>query len=165
MSIAIYLLLAQTAWATEPMPTVPPDPKLVHWSEVQMKVRGMPKYPKAAKAAGIEGTCTMQLCVDAKGKLTNVTPRSCPEVFVESATAASWKSKFYPVKSKDEPTPVCFDLRYQYKLAGSSSPASPPEPPNPAPANDTAGTPAPAAPAAPPAPGTQGPVEPAPPPP
>lgn len=74
--------------------------------------REMPEYPFAAKRLGKEGRVILQVTIDAKGKLEDVTVVEASErIFVEAAVDSIKKSRFLPGKKNGVPS------RYKCKLA------------------------------------------------
>jgi protein TonB len=74
--------------------------------------REMPEYPFAAKRLGREGRVILQVTIDAKGKLEDVTVVDATDrIFVDAAVDSIKKSKFLPGKKNGVP------CRYKCKLA------------------------------------------------
>jgi len=90
----------------------------VHWTDVKVKRRVPPKFPKAAKAAGItEETCHVRFFVNTKGIPEKVEVEKCSKLFHASAIEAANKWRFYPLKSDSgQKQTATFILRIKYRL-------------------------------------------------
>lgn len=74
--------------------------------------REMPEYPFAARRLGREGRVILQVTIDAKGKLEEVTVvEATDRIFVDAAVDSIRKSRFLPGKKNGSPS------RYKCKLA------------------------------------------------
>jgi len=90
-----------------------------------------PEYPPAAKAAGLEGSVTLQLDIDRNGKvLQAVVIEGAGNGFDEAAVAAAKKLDFEPARRADG-TPSAARILYRYTFTLQPSPSSPPAPPGP----------------------------------
>jgi TonB family protein len=88
-----------------PVPVTPPA--ITHFEHAE--------YPKEALAAGVEGTVTLVLDIDANGAVTNATvPNPIGHGFDEAAIAAARKFVFDPAKKGG--TPVAARIRYKYNF-------------------------------------------------
>lgn len=92
--------------------------KIVHWSEVIVKVRPQARasdYPEAARALGLPGArCTVRLRIDERGTPVEVTAKSCPEVFRTSAESVGMRYRFYPLKVDGRAVQAAFDLTLNF---------------------------------------------------
>lgn len=81
----------------------------VHFTDVMYKVRVVPQFPKGVE--GIESAkCVAHIVVDTKGNPTSVVVRDCPEPFVQAATVAMQKWRWYPNKVAGVPRSVQFNM-------------------------------------------------------
>jgi outer membrane biosynthesis protein TonB len=95
-----------------------PDPgiKVVHWSEVVPRSRVKPRFPEAARVAGVrEGACLVRIHIDARGVPTQVEPRDCPALFQDPTVSAAMLWRFEPVVQDGISVPAMFDLKVSYK--------------------------------------------------
>jgi len=89
----------------------------VHWSEVKAKRRVSPKMPEAAKALNMkEERCQVRFFIDEKGKPYDIQLETCPKIFHESAKAAAWQWRFYPMKDGGKAVKAQFVLGITYRL-------------------------------------------------
>jgi len=87
---------------------VPPKP--LNLNEVSFK------YPEVAKTLGLSGTVYLQLWIDKKGNVTNVTLiKSVHPILDKVAVENARKIKFSPAKQGNEPVavPLSFPVRFQ----------------------------------------------------
>ncbi|MGZ3437963.1 MAG: TonB family protein, partial [Polyangia bacterium] len=113
LSFAIVLLFAMHARAQEFEP-----PKLLERVEAV--------YPADAERAGLGGTVTLELIVDADGRVSDATVLApAGHGFDESALAAVRQFRFSPGLADGKPVPVKITYRYAFTLK-----TAPPPPPN-----------------------------------
>ena len=117
------------AEAPQPVPPTPPpgsegdalpaeEVRQVQLSEVMVKRKVIPKYPTAAKGGGLEGSCTVRVFIDEKGKPYDVKVETCDESVQTVSLAAARDWRFYPYMPDGKtPTPVQFVLAFNFKLA------------------------------------------------
>jgi len=73
-------------------------------------------YPEVAKTLGLSGTVYLQLWIDEKGNVTNVTIiRSVHPILDKVAVESARKLKFSPAKQGNKPVavPLSFPVRFQ----------------------------------------------------
>ena len=68
--------------------------------------RAIPKYPKVALKAGIEGTVFVAFTVGTDGKVRDAQVLRGPEIFREAALDAIYRFVFKPAVQNDRPVPV-----------------------------------------------------------
>ena len=119
-----WALCWSVAQAAEPeMPPVEaPTAELreVHFSEIVVKLRTMPRYPPEARAQNVEGDCDVRLIVDERGKTTSAEALTCPPLLIAASTTAAMGTSFYPFKEGGVPVKVSFVLHYKFRLSDSS---------------------------------------------
>ena len=75
----------------------------IHSSQIEVKRRVAPKFPKAVKAMGNKGDvkCTVHFFNDASGVPTKVVIMDgCPKAYHESILEAAYRWRFYPYKNE-----------------------------------------------------------------
>ncbi len=96
-----------------------PPLKTVHWTELQVKTRATARfedYPEAARALDLPETkCVVRLIVDAKGRVIDVMPKKCPELFHAAAKRVGARYAFYPYRDAGQGASVQFDLTLNFK--------------------------------------------------
>ncbi|GDX79356.1 hypothetical protein LBMAG42_11670 [Deltaproteobacteria bacterium] len=91
--------------------------KTVHWSEAQVKTRVKPRFPEAAQQLGLkEEKCITHIVIDTSGEPSDVTFKSCPELFKAAAREAALQWRWYPVMDNGQPTRAQFDINFIFKL-------------------------------------------------
>jgi len=80
----------------EPTPSERPRRVAQGVSEVLLIKKVKPKYPKAARAAGIQGSVVLQIVVDSNGKVKNLKPVSGDPSLTPAAVDAVKKWKYRP---------------------------------------------------------------------
>jgi TonB family protein len=92
-----------------------------------------PDYPPDAKAKGLEGQVTLQLEIDATGKVTGATVvNPAGNGFDESALAAAKKLEFSPAtRANGKPAPARILYRFTFKLDEKKDPVEPTGPTEP----------------------------------
>jgi hypothetical protein len=95
--------------------------KVVHWSEVQVKVPANVRaddYPEAASALNLPATrCVVRIHIDEKGVPSSVEPKNCPEIFHSAAVKVGLRYRFYPLKENGKAVAAQFDLALNFKPA------------------------------------------------
>lgn len=89
----------------------------VHWSELKPRTMKKPRFPKAARAMGLdEVRCRVHVRIDERGRVASAAVSDCPKIFhpaIEEA-AATWTYRPYRVNGVSQPTqavyPVVFRL-------------------------------------------------------
>ena len=80
------------------------------------KKQAKPSYPEIARKAGIEGTVTVYVLVDKRGKVEALGQIHGNEVFHEAAKEAAWKWEFTPAIQNDKPVKVWVSLPFKFRL-------------------------------------------------
>ena len=75
-----------------------------------------PVYPEIAKKAGIEGSITIHVLIDKKGKVEAIGDIKGPQVFHEAAQKAALQYEFTPAIQNDKPVKVWVALRFKFQL-------------------------------------------------
>lgn len=92
-------------------------PKVVHWSEVEVKKRVNPPFPEAAKQLGLkEESCVVRIFIDPTGTPSRVEPRKCSELFRDAAVNAGMQWRFYPLKEGGRAISAQFDINFVFRL-------------------------------------------------
>jgi hypothetical protein len=113
--------IEQAAPAEQPGTTEQPPP-LIHWSEIEVKVRPRIRdsdFPVAARS--LEGgpwRCVVRITVDPAGVPVKAEPRDCPDVFVAAAHDIAMRYRYYPLKP---PETAAFDLAVNFQPADGSA--------------------------------------------
>jgi periplasmic protein TonB len=106
--------------ATAPFVAPPPDtapvrvggnvkqPKILHIEE--------PRYPPAAKKAGVEGVVVVEATVTADGTVEKVKVISGPPLLTAAATEAVSHWKYEPTYLNGQPVPVILTARITFSL-------------------------------------------------
>jgi TonB family protein len=85
-------------------------------------------YPEAALAAGLSGTVVLELDVDDKGRVANVTIKEpAGHGFDEAAAAAARQFQFTPALNDRTPVPARVTYAYKFVLTRVPAPAPPPD--------------------------------------
>ncbi|HEY1587238.1 MAG TPA: TonB family protein, partial [Polyangia bacterium] len=88
-----------------------------------------PRYPPAAESAGIEGVVTLELIVDAEGRVAEATVLApAGHGFDEAAVAAARQLRFTPGRAGGKPVPVKITYRIAFKMAQPAPATSEPPP-------------------------------------
>lgn len=111
----------ESAWVadagTEGAGAPAPGPRVVHWSEMEVKTLAKvtaADFPEAA--LGMEGgpwRCMVRIEVDPAGLPVSAHARDCPEVFVASAESIAMRYRFFPFKGAEGN--IAFDLVINFK--------------------------------------------------
>jgi TonB family protein len=75
-----------------------------------------PVYPADAKAAGIEGTVTVQITVDESGRVISAEALSGPLLLRDAATDAARVARFSPTLLSGQPVKVSGTVSYNFLL-------------------------------------------------
>jgi TonB family protein len=78
-------------------------------------IRQNPAYPKAARAAGVKGTVTVEVTIDEEGSAINARPISGPEPLREAAAAAALRWKWTPTKVDRNRAKVVGTITFHFK--------------------------------------------------
>ncbi|MED5371946.1 MAG: TonB family protein [Myxococcota bacterium] len=92
--------------------------KELHFQAITQRRIRRPRYPEAAREAGIEGRCSVRVWVDARGKVTETQIVECPEVFVPEVLRAASTSTYFPLKVDGEKVPFTFVQSFEFHLDG-----------------------------------------------
>lgn len=127
--LAVVTLLAPAALAAQPAPSTPPAPAelppLLHGPEVTEFVEAV--YPPDALAAGIEGTVSLLIEVDASGAVTKIEVlRGAGHGFDEAAVAAVSQFRFLPAEDATGPVVVQVEFEYPFLLPAALPPVATP---------------------------------------
>lgn len=76
----------------------------------------VPKYPDAARRAGIEGTVFVAVVVDKEGKVTSAEVLKGPAELREAALEAAKATKFKPARQNDKPVSCKVVLPFRFVL-------------------------------------------------
>jgi TonB family protein len=86
-------------------------------------------YPPEAEKAGLEGDVTLQLDIDAAGKVTKATViNPAGHGFDEAAVEAAQKFVFQPARRNGKPLAARINYRYHFALKAAPPPANAPPP-------------------------------------
>ncbi len=99
---------------TSTAPVATAAEKTVHWSEVQVKTRVVPKWPAGAPKEG-EVRCIVRVHADERGVPTSVERKNCPDPFFAAARDAAMQWRFYPMRPA--PGPIMFDINLIFKAS------------------------------------------------
>ena len=73
-------------------------------------------YPQAAIELKLpEQRCIVRINIDEKGVPYEVTPKTCPELFRDSAQSIAMRYRFYPLKDGGKAVKAGFDLTINFK--------------------------------------------------
>ena len=93
--------------------------KALHWSQAKPKKKCIPKMPKAAKEANIEGNCKTRIFIGEDGKVYDYKFEACPKIFQETVAECMSKTTFYPAKDENGQTyKFQFVFNYKFVLKG-----------------------------------------------
>jgi hypothetical protein len=96
-----------------------PGLRVVHWSEVAVKVRAQVRpsdYPAAASALDLpDARCVVRIEIDAKGVPAAVRVKTCPEVFRAAAENVARRYRFYPLMVEGRAVSAAFDLTINFR--------------------------------------------------
>jgi outer membrane biosynthesis protein TonB len=91
-------------------------PRVVHYSQVEVKKRVEPTYPAAARGLGLgEQRCKVTVDIDAEGVPTRVAIDGCPKVFHPETEQAIYKWRWYPFKSEGVKAAAQFTIMVKYR--------------------------------------------------
>ena len=78
--------------------------------------RPAPRYPAAAKAAGVSGTVVVNIEVDESGAVAKAEAASGPLMLREAAEDAAREARFAPTRLNGRPIKVAGTLTYNFSL-------------------------------------------------
>lgn len=91
--------------------------KVFHHSELEVKKRMMPGYPKQAKELNLgDQRCLAVVHINETGQPTSVEVQDCPKVFHASTIAAIMKWRWYPPKDGKQKVKAQTTIAVKYKL-------------------------------------------------
>ncbi len=91
--------------------------KVMHHSEVEVKKRADPKYPKAAKDANLgDQRCLVKVKIDEDGVPYDVVVENCPKVFHAATQEAILKWRWYPPKVNKQKVKAQITIGVNYKV-------------------------------------------------
>ncbi len=91
--------------------------RVMHHSEVEVKKRVDPKYPKAAKDANLgDQRCLVKVKIDEAGKPYDVKVENCPKVFHGATREAIMKWAWYPPKVDKQKVKAQITIGVNYKV-------------------------------------------------
>lgn len=101
-----------------PPPAPGSKPRMVKGGILNGKAVSKPaaEYPEEAKAAGVEGTVTVQILVDEEGQVVTAEAVSGPELLRPAAEAAARQARLSPTRLSGEPVRVTGLLTYTFVL-------------------------------------------------
>ena len=79
-----------------------------------------PRYPREARAKGIQGDVILQATIDTKGNLTNIRVVSGEPILVKASLEAVRKWKYRPYVFNGEPVPVETTIKVQFHMYRSA---------------------------------------------
>lgn len=93
-----------------------PPPTLVKQGVINGKATKLPKpvYPRAARAAGIQGTVSVRITFDETGKVISAKAIDGPSELHQASEDAAWQSEFTPVKLSGQPVKVTGVIIYNF---------------------------------------------------
>lgn len=91
--------------------------RVMHHSEVEVKKRIDPEYPKAAKDANLgDQRCLVKVKIDEEGVPYDVVVENCPKVFHAATIDAIMKWRWYPPKVGKERVKAQITIGVNYKV-------------------------------------------------
>lgn len=94
-----------------------PGPRIVHGTELQVKLRVQPRFPDAARLHGrSEEKCVLRITVNQQGEPEHVAVRNCPEMLREAAVEAAYGWRWYPLVENGVAERAQFDLNFVFRL-------------------------------------------------
>ena len=91
--------------------------KVVHVSELQVKLRVQPRFPEAARTFGRdEENCVLRITVNELGEPEHVAVRTCPAMVREAAVEAAYGWRWYPLVENGRGQRAQFDLNFVFRL-------------------------------------------------
>ena len=88
----------------------------VHWTELSPRSMPKPRFPKAARAMGMdEVRCRVHVRVDERGRVASAGVSDCPKIFhpaIEEATR-SWRFRPYRVNGVSQPTQAVYPIVFR----------------------------------------------------
>lgn len=92
---------APGATAPPPAATAPDGARVMHFSEVEVRKRVDPSYPREAAGLFPDVRCVAQVLIDNEGVPRSVDVRDCPEVFHEPTRTAVMRWRWEPPQIED----------------------------------------------------------------
>jgi protein TonB len=102
-----------------PPPADPPKPKLiVSKGPINSQALSLPKpiYPPLAKAAGIQGTVSVQVVIDEHGRVISAKAVDGSPALRPEAQRAAMQARFSPTMLGDQPVKVSGVITYNFIL-------------------------------------------------
>jgi protein TonB len=95
-----------------------PAPGPAAFSAPRLEHKGRPRYPEAARAAGIEGTVILRIHVLANGEVAAAeVSRSAGHAVLDRAAMESIRGvRFVPARRGDEPVSMWVEVPVQFRL-------------------------------------------------
>ncbi|MES2643067.1 MAG: energy transducer TonB [Myxococcota bacterium] len=113
------LLLVAPALAEDAPAAAPPEPRLIDWQDVDVRVDARGKsedYPVEAREQKLpDARCTVRVSIDPKGVPYDAVVSECPLVFHEAAREITLRYRFYPYRIDGVKSHVAFDLKVNFK--------------------------------------------------
>ena len=110
-----------------PLPAPTPAPKTVISGGVlngKAVSKPLPAYPPVAKAASAQGTVTVQVVVDERGRVTSAQAVSGNPLLQQAAVAAARQAQFSPTLLSGQPVRVSGVITYNFDLSGAANGAT-----------------------------------------
>ena len=82
----------------------------------QMVQLATPEYPSLARAAGVQGTVTLDFLVDADGSVKDIQVVDGPDALDEAARDALLRSTIRPATQGGQPVPARMQQRFTFRL-------------------------------------------------
>jgi TonB family protein len=97
---------------TDTIATEAPKKKIAGPAELIVKAE--PVYPQTALEAGIQGTVSLNVMIDAEGQVTRVIYLKGPKELTEAAEAAARKSTYEPAYRRGKPSAAFINVNYTF---------------------------------------------------
>lgn len=110
------------AWDAPPPPPSGPQVKFIPYDEAPQPLSAIkPEYPEIAKEAGIEGMVIVQVFVDEKGRVQDMTVlKGIPNTGLDEAAMEAIRStRFKPAKQRDRAVGVWISIPVNFRLKDS----------------------------------------------
>jgi protein TonB len=119
---AVKLVIGRSARKLdERKPATPPPPpenkpRSVNGGVVNGKAISLPapKYPSAARAAGVDGSVAVQVLIDEKGKVISAQAVEGPPLLHFAARSAACEARFSPTLLQGDPVKVYGVIHYNF---------------------------------------------------
>jgi hypothetical protein len=95
----------------------PRGPRVVHWSELEVRAHARLRAEDAPDALR-DARCVVRLTVDAQGVVGSATPRACPDALHSPAVAAGLRHRFGPHLVDGVAQPVAVDVAIPWEHPG-----------------------------------------------